>query len=447
MRDRRHLDEDTLIERRRTFAGAVLLCGLLWSLAACERSDERDGTAASTEPETASVVDAEAFATADSIVSEWVGSGRVAGAVLSVALGDGPPVERAYGSTHLFDFGDGQYPGGTGLEAVATPEAMTTETLFDLASVTKVMATTMALMLLVDRGDVDPDASVSRYLPDFTGEGREQVTVAHLLTHRSGLPQWLPTYYHASNADDAWAYVRTRPLEWPIGEERHYSDLGFMTLGRLVESVTGRTLDDFLLEELYLPLGLERTGFLPTRRPVAAEGPFARTSHGNPFERRMVYDADFGYRIEGAPDAWDDWRHYTLSGEVNDGNAHHAFGGVAGHAGLFAPAAELQALLQTLLDEGRAPDGSRVVSPETVARFLAPTGDGQALGWQLPGYAPVGSFGHTGFTGTFVLGVPSHDLSIVLLTNRQNTGVDETTSYVDVGPLQRAVVSALAGAR
>ena len=158
----------------------------------------------------------------------------------------------------------------------------------------------------------------------------------------------------------------------------------------------------------------------------------------------MVYDADFGYSIEGDPTAWDGWRLHTLAGEVNDGNAHHAFAGVAGHAGLFSTASDLQVLLQLLLDEGEA--GARtLLSAETVTRFLTNTGDGQALGWQSPAFAPDGSFMHTGFTGTFVLGEPISGMALVLLTNRQNGGVDAGGSYPDVGPLQRAVTAALVG--
>lgn len=447
MRDRRHLDQDALIVRRRGRPGALVVSGLLSLLAACFTADGNPEPADAGRDAPTATVEPAALAAADSIVAEWVASGRIAGAVLSVASGHAPPIERAFGYARLLDFGDGQYPGGAGPAALSAPVPMTAGTLFDLASVTKVMATTMAVMMLVDRGEVDLDAPASTYLPDLAGEGRESITVAHLLTHRSGLPQWLPTYYHASDADAAWAWVRSRPLSWPVGAERHYSDLGFMTLGRLVEVVSGRGLDDFVRDEVYGPLGMTRTGFVPTGDPATADGPFAATSHGNPFERRMVHDRDFGYRIEGDPDAWSDWRRYTLLGEVNDGNAHHAFGGIAGHAGLFAPAADLQRLLRLLLDGGVSRDGTRLVSGETVARFLASTGDGQALGWQLPGYAPDGSFGHTGFTGTFVLGVPARDLSIVLLTNRQNTGVDAETSYVDVGPLQRALVAALTGDR
>jgi len=133
-----------------------------------------------------------------------------------------------------------------------------------------------------------------------------------------------------------------------------------------------------------------------------------------------------------------------LNGEVNDGNAFHAFRGVAGHAGLFSTADELNVLLQVMLRGGEH-DGQRLFAPETITTFLEPTGDRQALGWQLPGYGPAGSFGHTGFTGTFVLGVPEERLALVLLTNRQNFGVDENTQYPDVGPLQRAVTAAVTG--
>jgi len=326
---------------------------------------------------------------------------------------------------------------------------MSVGTIFDLASVTKVMATTMAVMLLADRGEIDVEAPVSTWLEDFTGDGREAITVRHLLTHRSGLPQWVPVYYDSGDADGAYAYLRSLPLSWSVGAERHYSDLGFMLLGHLVATVSGRSLDVFLQEELYEPLGLTRTGFRPSAGThggsmAASDTPsaVAATSHGNPFERRMVHDPDFGYRIEGDPDRWNGWRRYTLAGEVNDGNAYHAFGGVAGHAGLFSTAAELDVLLRFLLAEG-ALDGRRLLSPETVRAFLASTGEEQALGWQLPGYAPEGSFGHTGFTGTFVLGVPARNMTLVLLTNRQNVGVDDATQYTDIGPLQRAVTEAL----
>lgn len=375
---------------------------------------------------------------ADSLVRVWIDSGRVPGAVLLVAQDGVVRHRQAYGLASAED----RIP-------------MTESVTFDLASVTKVMATTFALMLLVDRGQVDIDASVMTYLPDFVGDGRERVTVRHLLSHRSGLPQWVPVYYHASDPEEAYAYVRSLPLSWPVGEERHYSDLGFMVLGRVVEEVSQQGLDEFVRTQIYEPLGLKSTGFIPVAGPnegsnegsvarSVGEILFARTSRGNPFEYRMVHDPDFGYRIDGDPDAWSGWRSDWLDGQVNDGNAFHAFRGVAGHAGLFSTADDLNVLLQVLLQRGRY-RGQDVVSEQTIARFLETTGDRQALGWQLPSYGPEGSFGHTGFTGTFVLGVPGQSLALVLLTNRQNFGVNEETQYPDVGPLQRAVTEAVTG--
>jgi serine-type D-Ala-D-Ala carboxypeptidase len=396
-----------------------------------------------------------ALTRADSLVAAWVAEERVPGAVLLVSRGDRVLLERAYGSAQLYEYGTGQYGDSQGgknhpdaLRRLDDPPPMTSGTVFDLASVTKVMATTFAVMMLVDEGALDLEAPLHSYLPDFRGGAKDRITLRHLLTHRAGLEQWKPTYYHATTPAEAYTFIRDLPLAWEVGEARHYSDLGFMLLGLTVEKVTGGRLDAFLQERLYGPLGLDQTGFRPISANGAAtggpSGPFAATSHGNPFERRMVYDSTFGYRISGDPTAWNGWRRRTLLGEVNDGNSYHAFRGVAGHAGLFSTAADLQVLLQLLLNRGRY-DGRRYISAEVVDRFLESTGNDQALGWQTPGYAPPTSFAHTGFTGTFVWGVSKLGLGVVLLTNRQNLGVDAGGSYSDVGPLQRAVVAALAG--
>lgn len=366
---------------------------------------------------------------ADSVVSAWVAEERIPGAVLLVSR-DGEVVHHeAYGAAQLFEY-----------------RAMSPGTVFDLASVTKVMATTMAIMLLVDDGSLRVEAPVSSVLPDFVGGGKETITIEHLLTHRSGLEQWVPTYYHATNSAEAYSYIRSLPLRWPVGAERHYSDLGFMLLGLVVERATGQALSEVVSTRLYQPLGLLHTGFNRVDGARLSNAEYAATSHGNPFERRMVHDLDFGYRIEGDPDAWDDWRGRTLVGEVNDGNAYHTFAGVAGHAGLFSTAPDLNRLLDLLLGAG-VHQGERYLSTEVVDRFLTTTGDGQALGWQTPNEAPPTSFSHTGFTGTYVYGNRARNLSIVLLTNRQNVGVDGSTQYPDVGPLQSQVMIALTGTR
>lgn len=425
------------------------------------RDDSAPIAGADTAPAVATATgaaDPAGLARADSLVAAWVHDERVPGAVLLVSSGGRPVLREAYGWAQLYDFGEGQYrpvrasedgagPSRERLRRLEEPRAMTAETVFDLASVTKVAATTMAVMLLVDRGLLDVDDPVVRHLPDFRGGGKERITLRQLLTHTSGLYQWQPVYYHAADADAAYAYVRDLPLAWDVGAGRHYSDLGFMLLGRIVESVSGRTLGAFLQDELYGPLGLEAIGFRGSGRTdgrALDRRPFAATSHGNPYEHRMVHDSTFGYRYEGDPFSWDGWRRRTLVGEVNDGNSFHAFGGEAGHAGLFAGADELRSLLELLLDGGTY-QGRRFIDAEVVAAFLTPQVEGQALGWQVPPWAPDGSFSHTGFTGTFVLGVPGRQLAVVLLTNRQNLGLDGRTRLPDVGPLQRSVAEALLG--
>jgi CubicO group peptidase (beta-lactamase class C family) len=368
---------------------------------------------------------ARAIATADSLISTATGK-SFAGAVFLVAK-DGRVVhERAFGYAQLNDYSG---------RRLASPIAMKTSTMFDLASVTKVMATTFGVMLLVDRGRIDVDAPVSRYLPEFTGPHLDSITVRHLLQHSSGLVQWQPLYYHASHSAETYGVIREMPLGWGVGEARHYSDLGFMLLGYIVERVSGQPLDRFIAQNLYRPLGLRSTAFNPRARGFSE---FAATEQGNVYERHMVYDSTFGYRYRGDPTAWNRWRQYVLNGEVDDGNAFYANGGVAGHAGLFSTAADLSVLLDLVNNRG-VRGGRQYIRPRTVDLFLTRDRYQNYLGWQAPRDLPSGSFSHTGFTGTYVLGVPTHKLSIVLLTNRQNMGTDAHGYFPDIGPLQRAV--------
>lgn len=376
---------------------------------------------------------ARGLAAADSLIAAAVDR-QFPGAVLVVAK-DGQVVrERAFGHAQRNDY-DGR--------PVAAPRPMRTSTMFDLASVTKVMATTFAVMILADRGQLEVDAPVSRYLTDFRGPHLDSITVRHLLTHSSGLVQWQPLYYDAANKAQTYARIRDMPLGWGVGEGRHYSDLGFMLLGYIVETIAGVPLDRFVEREVYEPLGLRTTTFRPKARGFTD---FAVTEAGNGYERHMVYDPDFGYDYAGDPTGWDGWRRYVLDGEVNDGNAWHANGGVAGHAGLFSTAADLRILLDLLNDRGMH-GGRRYIRAETIDRFLTRDAFQHYLGWMYPRGLPEGSFAHNGFTGTYVVGIPKHRLSIVLLTNRQNIGTDARGFFPDIGPLQQAVVRAiLAGA-
>jgi len=370
-----------------------------------------------------------AIATADSLIAAAIGT-LTPGAVFLVAM-DGKVVhQRAFGYAQLEDFER---------RRVAHPPQMDMHTMFDLASVTKVMATTMATMLLVDRGQIDLDSPVCRYLPDFRGPHLDSITVRHLLQHSAGLVQWQPLYYHASSRPQTYGVIRDMPLGWGVGEARHYSDLGFMLLGYIVERVSGQRLDRFLESNLYQPLGLRSTAFKPREHGFSQ---FAATEPGNTYERHMVYDSTFGYRYPGDPTAWNGWRQRVLIGEVDDGNSYYANGGIAGHAGLFSTASDLHVLLDLLLDGGSR-DGRQYIRPATIAAFLSLDKYQNFLGWQSPGYLPKGSFAHNGFTGTYVAGVPRYGLAIVLLTNRQNMGTDQRGYFPDVGPLQQAVTRAI----
>jgi len=358
--------------------------------------------------------------------------------VLLVSRNGETVVETAYGHALKFSYGG---------EPLASPERLTARHRFDVASLTKVFATTFAMMLLVDRGSIAIDAPVYAYLTDYRGARRDSITVRHLLTHTAGLPQWQPVYYHARTAADAYVHLRSVEPVFPVGRERHYSDLGFMLLGALVERVAGMPLDRYLQRELYGPLGLLDTGFLP----LHSEDPLiAATSDGNPFEHRMILDPDFGYLIEEDESRFSDWRAYTLVGEVNDGNAWYAFEGVAGHAGLFSTASDLNKLMQLLLNRGTY-GGRRYLQERTVEEFLTPDQTGNGLGWamaenSLPVSNPApGTFGHTGFTGTYAVADPASKTVIILLTNRQHGGPDPDGYYPPLGFLQSDVTTAVLG--
>jgi len=372
---------------------------------------------------------ARGIATADSLIEAAVGT-LTPGAVFLVAKNGRVVHERAFGYAQLNDYEGRRLP---------NPPPMRTSTVFDLASVTKVMATTMALMILADRDQIDLDAPVSRYLPDFRGAHLDSVTVRHLLSHSAGLVQWQPLYYHATNSAQTYGVIRDMPLEWGVGDGRHYSDLGFMLLGYVVERVSGQTLDRFLDENLYRPLGLRSTTFNPKAHGFTE---FAATEQGNVYERHMVYDSTFGYRYRGDPTAWNGWRQRVLVGEVDDGNSYYANGGVAGHAGLFSTAGDLRVLID-LLNNGGSYGGRQYIRREVVSGFLTRDKYQNFLGWQAPSYLPAGSFSHTGFTGTYVAGLPQYKLTIVLLTNRQNMAPDARGYFPDVGPLQQSVTRAI----
>lgn len=298
----------------------------------------------------------------------------------------------------------------------------TSRTVWDLASLTKVVNTTSAMLQLVGSGRVALDSPVVRYLPEWTVPGAERVTVRHLLSHNAGLPAWRALYKEASTPDEALALVLATPLDTVPGVRFLYSDLGFILLGRLVERVSGEPLVSYSPRHVFGPVGMRETRFLP---PASWKG---RT----------------------APTEQDPWRQRKVRGEVHDENGAR-LGGVAGHAGLFATAHDLARFARLYLNAG-ALDGVRVFDSATVATFTRvqdTTVSRRALGWETPtGRNSAGvrlsatAFGHTGFTGTSLWMDPERDLFVLLLTNR----VNPTRQNLRIGAVRAGLADAVVGA-
>lgn len=305
------------------------------------------------------------------------------------------------------------------------PIPMHTATMVDIASITKVAATTAVAMVLVQDG-LDLAAPARRWVPELASSAGH-ITLAHLLEHTSGLPAWAPLFRHAADPDAALAQLCALPLHHPPGTTREYSDLGMVLLGVALQRIVGRPLDVLANDLVHRPLGMTST----TYRPDPADRPrCAATSTGNPVEARMLRQRHpelLHAPVEEQP--W--WRPRTLLGEVNDANAGVAFGGVAGHAGLFSTIDDLCALGRALEQAARGTDGE-VFSAEVVQRFVrAGAHPGQALGFWTGRFddalGPDGqrvddSFGHRGFTGCELLVSPRDRLVLVLLTNRLHGG-------------------------
>jgi CubicO group peptidase (beta-lactamase class C family) len=277
----------------------------------------------------------------------------------------------------------------------SSPRVSSDKSIYDLASLTKVVGTTTAAMVLFDQGRLDLDAPVNTYLPAFSGGWKDSITVRHLLTHRSGLPAGRDLWRVARTADEARAAVLSTNLECRPGQCYIYSDLGADVLGFVIEAVAGESLDVFLNEKVFEPLGMTDTFFRPAD--------------------------SLSYRI--APTEIAPPRGYPLKGEVHDENAY-ALGGVAGHAGLFSTAADLSIFAQMMLNGGEY-NGVRILSDSAVALFTHRAAGTRALGWDTAdGDGGAGKFldsrayGHTGYTGTSIWIDPERQMFVLLLTNR-----------------------------
>lgn len=269
------------------------------------------------------------------------------------------------------------------------------QSIYDLASLTKVIALTTAAMILYDEGKLRLDARVVDFLPAFAGPNKDRVTIAHLLTHRSGLPAGRQLWKTARTPAEAHAQVLETNLQTRPGAVFNYSDLGPVVLGMVIERITGKSLDIFTAERVFAPLGMTDTEYLP----------------------------DPSLRTRIAPTEMTPPRGYPILGEVHD-EAAFTLGGVSGHAGLFSTATDLSVFAQMMLNGGTF-NGVRIVSDTTIARFIRPVADHRALGWEVANqergageYLSARAYGHVGYTGTSLWIDPERAMFVILLTNR-----------------------------
>lgn len=373
----------------------------------------------------------------DQVINAEVKAGFSCGQL--VVAKDGAIIaRRCYGATNSY------LPDGTPLPA-AERRPVTDETLFDMASNTKMYACNLALQKLASEGGLDLTARVRDYLPEFRDQpgaaipGKDELTITELLQHQAGFPAD-PSYHNVdydpqlhrvvagsrANAalftqsrDEALEKIIATPLEYAPGTATRYSDVDYMLLGFVVEAITGQRLDDYVREQIYEPLGLTHTTFEPLKHGFSKDDCAATELMGN------TRDGAVGF--EGV-------RRHTVQGECHDAKAFHVMGGVSGHAGLFSCASDVAVLMQAIVNRGGY-GNVRLFDEDTLDRFIKPkdTDPTFGLGWRRKAHAgytqifsqvpDTASVGHTGWTGTFTLIDPVNHLAIAWLTSRRNTPV------------------------
>jgi len=356
----------------------------------------------------------------DSAVADSIAKNELPGGVVLIARRGRVVWRKAYGSRAL----------------LPVREAMTTDTIFDLASLTKIIATATSIMILVERGQLRLSDPVSLYLPELKGESRDRITIEELMLHRSGYAPDFDLSEKWSGYDEAMKRLAAEPLRNPPDTRFVYSDINYIVLGEVVHRVSGMTLDEFARRNIFEPLGMRETGFRPRAelRPRIAPTETKRAA-GN-------YLGGVGDKTSTG----DEW----LRGEVHDPTSYR-MGGVAGHAGLFSTADDLAIYCQMILNGGEY-GGVRILSPLTVAMMTRPRvvtdeGGARGLGWDIAtsfssnrgDIFPLGSFGHTGFTGTSIWIDPASKTFIVFLSNRVHPN-----GKGDVGSLRGRIASIVA---
>jgi len=321
----------------------------------------------------------------DSLVRVGLEQGAAPGAALAVGR---------YGRlVYLKGFGTTDYAEGA--------PAVDASTMYDLASLTKVVATTTAAMILEEEGKLDISRTVQSYLPEFNAPDKAAITVRMLLTHRGGLEAFAPLWKDTRGRADYLAKINARPLANPPGTKMVYSDWDYVLMQDIIERITGTTLDAFVGARVFGPLGMTSTRFLPDTTDPA-------------LMRRI-------------PPTEKDSLRGQIHGTVHDPNAW-ALGGVSGHAGLFSSARDL-AIFAQMLQNGGSYKGTHILTAATITRWTAPQDphSSRALGWDTPSdvssagrYFSPRSFGHTGFTGTSIWIDPERGVFVILLMNRVN---------------------------
>ena len=366
-------------------------------------------------------VSAAHLASMDSVISDEIAKGRLPGAVVFVGRKGRLVWHKTYGSR------------------VVDPsrEPMTPDTVFDVASLTKVVATATSVMILVERGKVRLNDPVSHYIPELKGDGRERVTIEQLLTHVSGYAPDFDLRERWTGHDEAIKRLVAEPLRNPPGTRFTYSDIGFIALGEVVGRVSGTSLDQFAKKNIFEPLKMRDTSFRP------AESLQTRVAPTEKRRGQLSYLGDTAANIGPEGEVW-------LRGQVHDPTSYR-MNGVAGHAGLFSTANDLSIYCQMILNGGEY-GGVRILAPLTVAEMTRPriinsAGGTRGLGWDINTsfssnrgeLFPLGSFGHTGFTGTSIWIDPASEMFVVFLSNRVHPD-----GKGDVGPLRGRVSSIVA---
>ena len=359
----------------------------------------------------------------DSVISDEIAKRKLPGAVVFVGRKGKLAWHKTYGSRAVDP----------------SREAMTPDTVFDVASLTKVVATATSIMILVERGKLRLSDPVSLHIPELKGDGRERVTIEQLLTHVSGYAPDFDLRERWSGHDEAVKRLIAEPLRNPPGTRFTYSDIGFIALGEVVGRVSGMPLDQFAKKNIFEPLHMRDTGFRPAANLQTRIAPTEKR------RGQLSYLGDTAANIGAEGDVW-------LRGQVHDPTSFR-MNGVAGHAGLFSTANDLAIYCQMILNGGEY-DGTRILAPLTVAEMTRPrivtsAGGTRGLGWDVnTSYSsnrgelfPLGSFGHTGFTGTSIWIDPASEMFVVFLSNRVHPD-----GKGDVGPLRGRVSSIVAGA-